>query len=399
MFIFKSFTPLKRISLFIFSIFIIGCIDPAKPEYNFIDDLVYIDAIASTVIGASYVTISKSEMTSISSRNVFVEGANVTFVNSITKEEITLNQEEGIYVPPANFVVNVSETWELMITMPNGEIYKSTAEKVLNSVPITDLKANYKPELSYNDEVERYVPGHVISVDFNDPPNEDNYYYWNFRSYEKLKYCKLCENGIFRNGICIPNTEGVNGKSYYDYYCSSDCWSIRYSESVKIYDDKFSNGLAVNDLNIADVFLYSSSNALVEIQQITLPKAAYDYYEVLKDIIDNNGNFNAPPPAAFIGNIFNPDDSDEYILGRFTAASTATYSIFINRENITEEVIDKVHRIQYEVCEEVCSSRCKNPTGEGYCNCCICGACRRVILSPCEENHFRTGTEPIGWIE
>ena len=378
----------KRIFLFLFSVFMFACVDPIRPEYEFINDLIFIDAIASTYSDASFVKLNKSVVENGRNNNFFIEGATVSFVNSVTNEVVNLSQEDEVYLPPENFAVTEGETWELSITLPNGKRYISLPETVLAPTEITNIKATYNSELIYRDLSERYVPGHYISVDFNDPADVKNYYYWSFRSFERITSCKTCYNGIFRNGICVTNPQLTNRKDYYDYICESKCWRIRHSENVNIFSDEFSNGLVIEDLSIANILLYTNEDILVEIQQFSLSASSYKYYKVLKDILDNSGSFNAPPPAAFIGNVFNPDDEEEYVLGHFTAASTVTKSIFISRKDITEAPIDQPNSIQLEDCIEVC-----NPSD------CPTGACSGVINTECVEGRNRTGVEPEGWID
>lgn len=378
---------LKKAILYTLSIFLFGCVDPVRPEYDFIDGLIFIDAIASTSLDASFVKISQSVVLNGRNHNEFVEGAIVVFVNTETNDLVYLNEEEEIYVPPGNFIVNEGEIWELDITLSDGKKYRSLPEKVLESIEINNVKATYNPELLYDDALGEYVPGHSILVDFNDP-SEENFYYWSFRSFEKINYCERCGNSIFRNGFCESNPPGANRKEHYDYSCESECWLIRRSQNIKIFSDEFSNGLSITSLPIADVLLHTKQNISIEIQQFAISNSAYKYYKVLKDIIDNNGSFNAPPAAPFIGNIFNVDDEDEYVLGRFTASATTTRSIFIDRSSITEEAIEPLKRRLIESCTEVC------PPSE-----CLSGPCREIRTAPCTENHNRTSIKPQEWVD
>ncbi len=374
---------LKRIFVFIFSIFFFACVDPVRPEYEFIEDLVFIEGIASTNPSSSFVKLNKSVVENGRNNNFFIEGATVTFVNSVTNEVVNLSQEDKVYLPPEDFVVEVGETWELSITLSNGKKYISLPEKVLAPIEIKNVKAVYNPELIFLESTNSYAPGHTVSVDFDDPLETGNYYYWSFRSFERIISCQRCEGGIFRDGICQPNPTYSIRKSYYDYYCESKCWRILYGDDVSIFSDEFSNGLTVENLPIANILLYTRENILVEVQQFSLSVSSYKYYKVLKDIIDNSGSLNAPPPAAFIGNVFNPNDKDEYVLGQFTAASTTTKSIFIEREDVTELPLEPSKNIMTETCDEICN----------------CASACEVITIPCEERRDRTAIEPEGWMD
>ena len=46
--------------IFGFSLFLLACIDPIPPEFDFKEDIVIINALASTVPGATNVTVEKT---------------------------------------------------------------------------------------------------------------------------------------------------------------------------------------------------------------------------------------------------------------------------------------------------------------------------------------------------
>lgn len=85
-----------------------------------------------------------------------------------------------------------------------------------------------------------------------------------------------------------------------------------------------------------------------------------------------------PPPSAIVGNLFNPNDRDEIILGRFTATSASSASIFIDRTEILENEIEPPPPVSIE----------PSPPFEP-----------NVTRTPCLESRFRTAIEPDGWIE
>ena len=99
-----------------------------------------------------------------------------------------------------------------------------------------------------------------------------------------------------------------------------------------------------------------------------------------------------PPPSALIGNMFNPQDENEFVLGRFTAAATTKKSIFINREDIAEPPIEETGPLVLEDCFILCvAEQC---TGEAP-------PCSRPMITSasCSETRFQTAVEPDGWEE
>ncbi|MFI0430220.1 DUF4249 family protein [Mariniflexile sp. HMF6888] len=368
----------QKVSLFFLSFIFLTCTDPVKPDYQFVDGLIYIDGFIGTAERSSYVTIKESNVTKYNYKNIFVSGANVYFVNADSKEKIQLFEENSQYVPPPNFKGELEESWFLEVNLPNGKQYLSEIETINPSVPIKELNATYNKQLEFSEDYDRYVPGHEISITFDDPENQTNYYYWQFKTYDKVQICKICNHGYFRDG-CIGFDPFLPGYSdYFTYWCDSDCWQIDYGNKIQIFSDKFSNGTTTTSLPIANILLNRKTKVLVEIQQFSLTPKAYNYYRIIKDLIDNNGGFNAPLPAALIGNIYNPQDSNEYVLGRFTATSATTMYIMIDRTLIQESQLEP----------QIIPLQETDPAPMPY-----------EYTAPCEENRYRTSIEPEGWIE
>ncbi len=362
-----------------FSVLLLGCVDPVAPEFEFKEGLVFVEGFASTAAGTSYVIINKSVTEFGVNTTVFEKGATVSFKNSDTGQTITLFEEEGAYAPPADFTVEVGERWELAITLIDGTQYKSSPETILNPVPISGITAAYNPELQFDEGVGEYQPGHLVSATFDDPEDQENFYYWTFRSFENLDICETCLDSILRNGECT-NTD-VPTPDFFSYVCDTDCWKIRFPESISIFDDKFSNGRTTSNLAVANMPLYTKENMVVELQQFTLTPAAYNYYQVLKDIVDNNSGFNAPPPAALIGNLVNANDEDDFVFGRFTAASASVTSIFIDRSTVEEDAIEPLVSANLE---PTLLSPYPPPA---------------TISAPCTETRFRTAMRPEKWVD
>ncbi|PKQ45089.1 DUF4249 domain-containing protein [Confluentibacter flavum] len=364
----------QKIILLKLSLTLLTCTTPVTPEYQFIDGLIYIEGFVGTTEGSSYVTITESDV-AVYYRNIFVSGANVVFINADSEERIPLLEENSQYSPPPNFKGELGENWFLEVNLPNGNQYLSEMETINPSVPIKEINIRYDKQLEFVEDYKKYVPGHEISVTFDDPENQTNYYYWRLKTYDKAQICKICYEGNFRdnNYIRNPNID------YYTYWCESDCWQIDYGNKIHIFSDKFSNGTTTSSLPIANVLLTRTTNVLVEIQQFSLTPKAYEYYRTIKDLIDNNGGFNAPLPAALIGNMYNPENPNEYVLGRFTASSANTKSIMIDRTMIEESPIDN----------QLIPHPEPPPSGPGP----------HYLYAPCEESRYRTSTEPEGWIE
>ncbi len=354
----------------------ISCVDPVQPGFEYREGLVYIDALAASTPGTSYVNILETTNEFGIAVNRLVSGATVSFMNSSTGQAIALTEVGDTYVPPGEFAVNPGETWELNVVFNDGTVYNSEREIVLEPIPVTGLNVSYLPELTYSPEFEDFIPGHRISIDLRDPAGEENFYYWRFRSFENLSICRICDNSIYRGGDCISWNTGPPLMPFYVYYCEPECWRIRYAEEISIYSDRFTNGKNIQSLPVATVPLHSRENILVELQQFSVSEAAHNYLKTLKDLIDNSSGLNAPLPAALVGNLYNPANREEFVLGRFTAAATSVTPVYIERMLIPEEPLDT----------EV------NPVTEGP-----EAPAFQVYTAACREGRFRTALEPEHW--
>ena len=57
-FISKYINLIKRILILFFSFLFTTCIDPVAPEFDYLEDLLFIEGMASSIEGTSYVKIS-----------------------------------------------------------------------------------------------------------------------------------------------------------------------------------------------------------------------------------------------------------------------------------------------------------------------------------------------------
>jgi len=350
-----------------------SCIDIVEAEYNYQDDVLFIDAYALTEPGTSNVNIGKSFWDGINYSVNFIPNAKVHLENINTGSIVDFVADESeVYVCPPDFAVEKGEVWKLYIELEDGRKIESREEAVIEAIPIDEIKSDYSAEATFDDFRGKFVPGHRISIDWQDPAGEENYYLWKYRTFEPLFVCKTCIDSRFRNGECVP-LPNPWGPAYYNYLCDPVCWQIKYEEKTIIFEDRLSNGALINDYEIVTLPFYRRADILIEVQQLSLNKSTYDYFKIINDQVSANGGLNAPPPAPLLGNLFNPNDPSEIVLGQFTTAGVSTKSVFIDRSTIQENPIRPDETIIIETCIPC-------PTS-----------------FPCIESFTRTSIQPEGW--
>ena len=366
-----------RVPLILALLFLLqSCVDPIEPEFDYVDGLLFVDAYALTKENLSSVSLKRSYVNNQGYSVLDEENATVNFVNVSTGESVSCAEGfDGNYFPPEDFAVKPGEEWKLEIQLSNGQRYESKAERIRDAIPINEIKAYFSNELYFDDGFDKFIPGHMITMDWNDPAGEKNYYLWRYRSFEPLNVCKTCEQGRLRNGICT--NEGGWGSRYFNYLCKPDCWQIRYSERFQLFDDRLVDGRLVTDQKVADIPYYRKEDILVEIQQLTLTESGYEYFQIVDDIGNESGGLNAPPPAALIGNLYSLDDPDEIVLGQFVASGVSTKNIFIYRDQLLASPVTPDDPIRLEECGTPCPDS--------------------LVYFPCIEGDYRTSRKPDDW--
>ncbi len=76
------------------------------------------------------------------------------------------------------------------------------------------------------------------------------------------------------------------------------------------------------------------STFYVTVRQLSINKEAYEYWQKIKIVVNNQGSLFDIPPAPVFGNISNMDDADEIILGYFEIAKTKISRIKVTSADV-----------------------------------------------------------------
>lgn len=212
--------------------------------------------------------------------NVFIsvsdnKGNNYVFTES--------GQEPGLY-EVTDLFAEVGETYTLRIDY-RGEIYEARA----TLLPVADIDSIYqefKAKTLFDEE------GIRIKVDFTDPPQPGNYYYWE----------------QFRDGeIFINPNPGTK-------------WTL-------VSSDEFFNGLKVIGREPNSDMIYDAGQKAL-VRQYAISEQFYNYMFLLYEQATGGGP-NEAPPATLRGNIKNITNPENYPLGFFGASEVAEAELLV----------------------------------------------------------------------
>jgi hypothetical protein len=274
--------------------------------------------------------------------------------------------EPGIYQTPARFVGKIGNTYQLRILTSDNRRYISLPEKILPVPAIKSVAEQYNERgvLEIGSSSER-IPSHDLYIDFDDTPNQRNFYRWRWVGYELLKYCETCvqaryykyESAIGQTGDCFKDyTLATN--EYADYVCDDRCWGLFPNTDINIFTDVYTDGQAQKGKLVAQVPYYQSNPCMVSIQQLSISANAYRYYKLLKDQSQSVGTLADTPPAPIQSNIVNQEDDREIVLGYFSASAVSEVRQMIDRKDV------KNYGADYNRLFQIFNNR--EPQGEGF---------------------------------
>lgn len=290
-----------------------------------------IDGVITNEFGPHAIKISKTkEYNTAATYFPEVENATVIIEDSEGSTIQLSDQYTGIYYTPDNFIGIIGNSYRLTVTLNSGEVYQSEFEELLPVPSIDNIFFDLvnKEVLSEANIVsnERVVS---FFIDYTDPANDDNYYRWRYHETFEIF---APEAETMRDDLS-PQRRGRCGKLSEN----PTCWAKGYDhEFLKIDRDLSFDGKEMKDIEIfyAEIGRKFAVNYMVEIQQHSLTPNAYKYWQAIENQIGNNGTIFETSNYQIRGNIYNPKDEKELVLGYFGASAVASESILVRSSDI-----------------------------------------------------------------
>ena len=313
---------------FVLLTFVTSCIDPLEVNiYRELNVLIVEGAITtrpgphfiSLRRSAKYGTIFEGFVQPINNAEVIIrdsEGNNVYLEENVTSD----GYKTGVYATPADFRAEVDKTYTLLINTPYGIDYSSIPQRVVPAAPIDTLLPVYTRRLV---ALDTYITGLNVYAVFKDNPDEHNFYLW--RNHGTYKTVTYPENYRGRGGIPAPKD------------CCKECWVDEVT--MGLLSDNNVNGNTVTDLVafIEDDGVRFTDKYLIRVEQHTLTREAFLFFNLLKEQMSIDGDIFDPPPATLRGNIININKPEEPVIGFFRVSDVSIDSIFLTPEMLNEQ--------------------------------------------------------------
>ncbi|MGK7393603.1 MAG: DUF4249 domain-containing protein [Candidatus Cyclobacteriaceae bacterium M3_2C_046] len=298
-----------------------SCIDPYQPpEITLTESYLVIDGFLNAN-DTSTVYLSRTQPLSENENASFEP----TFQSGEDRAQVWVEQENdtrlvfesvgaGLYIlPPADLDFN--QKVRLHVKNFDGKEYVSDYVPITQSPAIDSI--SWKVE---DNGVQLYVTTH-------DPANESKYYRWQFE--ETWRF-----NSAFNSQfVYVEELDTIEFRWENIYVCWRDDYSndIYVGSSERLSEDVIFE-YPLNHIRGSSPRIKIKYSILVK--QNVLTKEGFDYYENLKSNTESLGSLFDPQPFQLTGNIQNINDSEEPVIGFFSAGTVAEKRIFISRNDL-----------------------------------------------------------------
>lgn len=205
-------------------------------------------------------------------------------------------EEVGLYrTDNKAFIGRIGTAYSLYLKLPDGREYRSEPQQLPAPVPIDNLSATF---------VEGRDFGFQTYVDLKDPANAENYYRWTARGYH-LRKSKGVPVG-FGNAVCCDR-----------------CWVLNEDKAVNVLSDALVNGSSVKQRPVFFSPFYVLGKHLIEVQQYTISRQAYQYWNRYREQQQRTGSIFDPLPAPLLGNVVNVNEAQDIALGFFEVSAVS----------------------------------------------------------------------------
>ncbi len=306
----------QHIFLFLLALLLTSCLDQANVALRQETEKLVIEGLITNEPNPFLRLSLTTQFGSISTIEP-LKGAYVT-VGTSASEAVVFRAapgQIGLYRPDnQNFSGKAGASYSLYIKLPDGREYRAEPQKLPAPVPIETLSATF---------VEGAQIGFQTHLDVKDPADTENYYRWAATGYHQRK----------AKGVPIGFGTGV---------CCDRCWVLKDDKSIKLFSDALVNGSLVKQKPVYFSPFYTLGKHLIEVQQFTISRQAYQYWNRYREQQQRTGSIFDPLPAPLLGNVVNINDAQDIALGYFEVSAIARKRIepVANTQGLTAYNLD-----------------------------------------------------------
>lgn len=293
--------------------FSFGCVDSFEPPILQSENN-YLVVEGALIYGSGVTTIKLSRTANLSDTSYIqpIVTASVKVLGEDGSSQILSSQGNGEY--SSQLELNLGENYHLSITTEEDKSYQSETITPLITPAIDSV--SWK---ALNDGLEIYVNTH-------DYENNAQFYKWDF--VETWEF-----NAAYNSSLEYINGEFITRARENQIYT---CWRNNSASTILLGSTVALSENIIYQKPIAKVpyGIKVSEKYSISVNQYTLTKEAYFYYENMKKNSEELGSFYDAQPTEIKGNIYAVDNPEEPVIGYIYASSVAKKRIFIDSDEL-----------------------------------------------------------------
>jgi len=305
-----------------------NCREPFDVEVPAGNSLLVVNAMITDQPGPYMVKLSRSSP--LGSFDFPAEIGSVVTIESASGEIETLEEaHDGYYFTSEGGIRGaVGEQYRLSIQTRNEETYQSDWKLLKQSPPIDSVYSTFRQQAT----VDGFVEGVQTFVDTHDPANSTEFYRYEY--IETWKYTVAMAAQFEYLG-------DDNRRSFLPKWA---CWIDQPSTSINIASSTQNERDIISRQPILYVttqtprlrFLYS-----LLVKQYALDQEEFLFWKGLKETVNESGTLFDKQPQSITGNM-HKINSDEPVLGYFSASTVSTQRVFLDQSDLPENTFVNV---------------------------------------------------------
>lgn len=255
-----------------------------------------------------------------------VLGASVRVFDDAGNSEEYLELQGGYYQKQGTDVIGeTGKRYHVEIELQDGTRIHSVAAVMPKKVKIDSSYFRFEKNFLETSTGQQFFQD-VISIyadaSFRNLENDESIYLrWSLEEvyeYIEVLCCSLCPV----HTCFVPLTPIIQERTIF----SSDNYNAKTLQDVLIYSKGALDRQEFYHRHFFNVYQHS------------MTKEAFDYWTKVQKLIDQNGTVFDTPPATIRGNLFNPDNEDELILGYFEVSQIDSALTTVLRGDYVENI-------------------------------------------------------------
>ncbi len=324
--------------LLLVSLLFVRCIDEVDLNIDTNRTWVNFDGLLTDSLQVQTIKVRRSAVIGVGNDNVLtpIAGCTVKVLDDAGQRFDFTETTAGVYEKEMQGVPGRS--YHVEVLLPDGKSIHSRPSVLVKAPPLLPSTAKITQKTTIS-ATGRAVTSNLLSLeinaDFSGMP-ERPYLHW--RASGEYEFKENYPMALSTKTCYIKNNLDFN--------------NIKILDTHKIQGDVISKEHFLNtsyDYRFADQYCF-------HVFQYAISEAEFRYWEQIRDILNIDGSLFDPPPGTVQGNLYDPNDPDELILGYFSVSGVGYRRDFMNSNSLGFFVEPKCSslsfRPQYAECRD-----------------------------------------------